>query len=334
MLPITVMERNGHLFGIDGIEPQGRWVSAAGETRLHEALEGKTRPLDYFQVVKEHEMSPARSALGRWAQRIWFALDHMGLSSERAFRAECFNPHLKARMNVDRIARGISEEGVVRKTVQTRLDIGFAAEGSEHQWRDADAEYNGHTLTIQGHPVMEDWETTYMARLAAFATLMGGTVLEVGFGMGISARYIQKGDIREHIIIELNRQVADSARLFAARTPHPVQVLEGAWQEVIHEIPEGSLDGILFDTYPLKPEEVHRNHYPFIAEAHRTLRRGGVFTYYSDEALGFSPRHIEALRASGYSLHGIYGEVVPVQPPPGCKYWTHPTMLAPLVVKI
>jgi len=49
----------------------------------------------------------------------------------------------------------------------------------------------GEMLIIDGHPVMSQWEQPYMAQLASVATRNGGRVLEVGFGLGLSATAIQ-----------------------------------------------------------------------------------------------------------------------------------------------
>merc|ERR1719316_253423 len=65
-------------------------------------------------------------------------------------------------------------------------------------WQDSPITIDGEYLKIQGHPVMEEWERPYMARLAEIATSNGGRVLELGFGMAISATYVQSHPIEEH----------------------------------------------------------------------------------------------------------------------------------------
>src|SRR3990167_7553369 len=69
-------------------------------------------------------------------------------------------------------------------------------------WADAKASFSKHSLKILDEPVMEDWETPYMKDLADVATAKGGVILEIGYGMGISAKFIQKYKIKKHIIIE------------------------------------------------------------------------------------------------------------------------------------
>lgn len=214
-------------------------------------------------------------------------------------------------------------------TYASRLEIGFDFERED--WKHAEAVYTDETLRILGHPVMEDWETPYMARLAQVATSVGGRVLEVGFGMGISAAMIQRHPIDEHVVIEANAQVFERLRAFAAEAARPVRPLFGFWQDVIGEIADDSIDGILFDTYPLKAAEVHTNHMPFLRHAHRILRSGGVLTYYSDEHRDFSPTHRAALAEAGFD--DIRIESCPVSPPPDCEYWDRNALLVPIVRK-
>ena len=49
--------------------------------------------------------------------------------------------------------------------------------------------------------IMMDWEHPAMSASAAYITEGGGDILEIGFGMGISANYIQSHSISSHTII-------------------------------------------------------------------------------------------------------------------------------------
>jgi len=200
-------------------------------------------------------------------------------------------------------------------------------------WIDAKAVYSEHDLIILGESVMEDWETPYMQVLARIAAEKGGTILELGFGMGIASRFIQEYNIVKHIIIEANRHVAEMARKFAASSVCEVEILEGFWEDLIETIPDNSIDGILFDTYPLEVAELYQNHFKFFPFAYKKLKMGGVFTYYSDEIDGFSEVHLRNLLSAGFKQANITSEVVPISPPPGCVYWKANTILAPIVRK-
>ena len=65
---------------------------------------------------------------------------------------------------------------------------------------DTGSDYNG----IE---VMMDWEDSIMSASAAYVTQNGGDILEIGFGMGISANYIQSHSISSHTIIENHPQI-------------------------------------------------------------------------------------------------------------------------------
>ena len=155
--------------------------------------------------------------------------------------------------------------------ILTRVDIGFQ---DRQAWKNAPATFDEHTLKIFGHPVMEDWETPYMEELAKIATSKGGVILELGYGMGISANFIQKTNVERYIIIEANHEVAEKAREFGKKAIHTVEILEGLWEEVIDQVPNESIDGILFDTYPLSELEIHKNHFGFFRVAYEKLRFG------------------------------------------------------------
>ncbi len=181
---------------------------------------------------------------------------------------------------------------------------------------------------------MEDWEQNYMAKLAAVATSQGGTILELGYGMGISAREICKHTgVKKHFIVEchpdvMTKAIDDLRKEIVSRRVH---LLTGFWEDVVPLLEANSFDGILFDTYPLTEEEVHANHFWFFEEAYRLLKPGGVLTYYSDEAKEFSAKHLAKLQAAKFT--NIKFEVCPVYPPEDCEYWQDNTMIAPIITK-
>lgn len=200
-------------------------------------------------------------------------------------------------------------------------------------WSNAKAEFSNSDLKIFGYAVMEDWETPYMQELANIASKNGGIVLELGFGMGISAKFIQEHDIQKHIIIEANKEVAEKAREFGKKASHVVEVIEGFWESVIEEILDNSLDGILFDTYPLTEIEIYQNHFNFFPFAFRKLKIGGVFTYYSDEINDFGDVHIKKLQEAGFKKNNICKNITKVKPPKDCEYWKADAILAPIIIK-
>ena len=214
-------------------------------------------------------------------------------------------------------------------TLQSRSDIGFHS--NFKLWEDEPAILTEEALVIHGHPVMEAWEREYMYELAAIATQNGGKVLEVGFGMGISAEFIQSHPIDEHIIIEANHDVFNTLERFSEQSIRPTTPLRGFWQDVTKTLEDGSIAGILFDTYPLTENEVHKNHFEFFAEAYRLLQPGGILTYYSDEINDFSPEHLKQLNDAGFQ--NIQKKICEVSPPKDCQYWKSNTILAPIITK-
>jgi len=101
------------------------------------------------------------------------------------------------------------------------------------KWSTAKAHYTDDTLVILGQPVMERWETPYMKALAQVACLKkNGCVLEVGYGMGISATFIDEYKISEHYIIEANYEVFLKAKEWAKMAKVKTTVINGFWQDI------------------------------------------------------------------------------------------------------
>ena len=198
------------------------------------------------------------------------------------------------------------------------------------EWRDSPADQGSDELVIMGHPVMQRWETPYMEQLARTAASLGGRVLEIGFGMGLSAGFIQANGVDEHWIVEANRDVFASLQAWSDTEPGTIRAICGFWEDVTPSLPDGAFDGVLFDPYPINLQQLHRQRFSFFAEAHRLLRPGGVFTHYAGET-EFTPEYRRRLERAGFSSYE--GIEVPLSPPPGCLYWTEPRMLAPTIHK-
>jgi len=94
--------------------------------------------------------------------------------------------------------------------------------------------------------VMMDWEHDLMSGSAAYVTENGGDILEIGFGMGISAGYIQSHSISSHTIVESHPQIIAKAQSWAADKPN-VSIVTGSWYDNLDIL--STYDGVFYDTY-------------------------------------------------------------------------------------
>ena len=68
--------------------------------------------------------------------------------------------------------------------------------------------------------VMMDWEDIVMKKSANYVCQNGGDILEIGFGMGIAANYIQANTITSHTIVENHPQILKRDRKFECKMRH------------------------------------------------------------------------------------------------------------------
>jgi len=94
--------------------------------------------------------------------------------------------------------------------------------------------------------VMMNWEDSIMKASADYVCENGGDILEIGFGMGIAADYIQANNVNSHTIIENHPQVIEKLKLWAVDKPN-VTIVEGDWYDVKDSL--STYDGIFYDTW-------------------------------------------------------------------------------------
>lgn len=198
---------------------------------------------------------------------------------------------------------------------------------------EAPATYQDGQLVISGQQVVQSWERPIMermARMARMATRSGGDVLEVGFGMGMSANAIIANGVRSYTLIECNPDVLRHAESWRAQHPdQDITIVPGRWQDVLDEL--GSFDAIAFDTYPLNEAEMEEEYSTAVpaeevlphSVAH--LRPGGMLTYPSGEIASLARRHQRTLLEHFSSVE--VSVVRDLHPSENCNYYWATSMV-------
>tara|TARA_R100000152_G_C6752379_1_gene176074 strand:- start:212 stop:760 length:549 start_codon:yes stop_codon:yes gene_type:complete len=100
-------------------------------------------------------------------------------------------------------------------------------------------------MTDDNFAVMMDWEAPIMEKAAEYICHNKGDVLEIGFGMGICADYIQAQGVNSHTIIEIHPQILEKLNAWASGKSN-VTIIEGDWANLSLT---DTYDGIFLDTY-------------------------------------------------------------------------------------
>ena len=114
-------------------------------------------------------------------------------------------------------------------------------------------EFKDTTLTFEddkiiidnGRSVMMSWEIPIMEKSAEYICQSKGDILEIGFGMGICADFIQGHGVNSHTIIDIHPQVIEKLKVWAEDKDNVI-VVEGDWYDA--ELNQ-TYDGIFLDTY-------------------------------------------------------------------------------------
>ena len=155
---------------------------------------------------------------------------------------------------------------------------------------------------LEPSQIMENWQTPVMRAMAEQVTAAHGDVLEVGFGRGVSAEFIQELGVRSHTIVEVNDHSVQAwfEPWRARHSDRDIRLFHARWEDCESEL--DLYDGIFFHAFPLDEDEYVRTVLRSVTFAEhafgpmaRHLRPGGVFTYLTTEIDSFSRRHQRAL---------------------------------------
>jgi protein arginine N-methyltransferase 2 len=127
--------------------------------------------------------------------------------------------------------------------------------------------------------IMSTAETELMRETASILCSNSGSVLNVGFGMGIIDSYIREHNPNEHCIIEAHPQVYEKALEMG------FNVEFGKWEDIIDGyISEGkTFDSIYFDTFTFDYEKSPQ-WAPFTKLVPKLLNPNGIYSYFNEIA--------------------------------------------------
>ena len=120
--------------------------------------------------------------------------------------------------------------------------------------------------------VMMSWEEPIMAASAEYVCSVGGDILEIGFGMGISAGYIQSHSITSHTIVENHPEIIPKAKAWASGKPN-VTIITGSWYDIKDSL--STYDGVFYDAYG-DDDQLH-----FGSLLPSLVKPGGVATWWN-----------------------------------------------------
>lgn len=121
--------------------------------------------------------------------------------------------------------------------------------------------------------VIRTAEQKLLEKQAEIVTQNGGDILEIGFGMHLSADAIQSNpNVRSHTIIEVHPEIYKLA-LEWAKDKKNVEILIGDWYDLL-PLENKKFDGILHDTY------LDENITKFLDSVKNNCKKGTVVSFF------------------------------------------------------
>ncbi|CCG82436.1 Arginine N-methyltransferase 2 [Taphrina deformans PYCC 5710] len=154
-------------------------------------------------------------------------------------------------------------------------------------------------LDEENNAVMMTWEQDIMVKSAAIVvpTIGGGSVLNVGFGLGLIDSAIQARKPKRHVIIEAHPDVLKEMRDKGWYEKEGVEILEGRWQDVVDDLADReTFDGIYYD-----PFEYWEDMHQFFDSVVALLNPDGVFSFF------------HGLGADNQTFYDVYTRILEIE---------------------
>ncbi len=121
--------------------------------------------------------------------------------------------------------------------------------------------------------VMHYGEKPLMEKLAEIVTRNGGDILEIGFGLHLSADGVQSNpNVKSHTIIEIHPEIYKEAIKWAEDKPN-TKILFGDWVDIIPKLNQ-QYDGILHDTH------LDKNILEFLNSIHHICKQNTIVGFF------------------------------------------------------
>ena len=145
--------------------------------------------------------------------------------------------------------------------------------------------------------IMSTNESELMKESADILCSNSGSVLNVGFGLGIIDTYIRNHNPKEHHIIEAHPQVCEKAKEMG------FDVYCGKWEDIIKDfIKEGKrFDSIYFDTYSFN-SKTDPQWGSFTKLVPKLLNSNGIYSYFNNNSAKIEKVE-EIIESFGWEKH-------------------------------